>query len=94
MCDQYHEELLPRDFGRGIDGIEGPGSCLNQLWISTGVEAIEKGFDHARVGEGEDVTFVSCRAKVVQGKHRSCRPGIACNAIKEKKNKGTKRTKG
>lgn len=32
--------------------------------------------------------------KVVQGRHRSCRPGIACNAIKEKKNKGTKRTKG
>lgn len=87
MCNQYHEELLSRDFGRGIDGIEGPGSCLDQLWISTRVKAIEKGFDYARVGEGEDVTFVSCRAKNDPRESPISRPGIACNAIKEKKTK-------
>lgn len=96
MCDQYHEELLSRDFRRGIDGIEGPGSCFDQLWISTGVEAIEKGFDYARVGEGEDVTFVSCRAKSGprEASIMSTRNSMQCNAIKEKKTRGQRGQKG
>jgi hypothetical protein len=91
---QYHEELMSGGFGRGVDGIEGPSSSLDQFWISTGVKAIEERFDDTRVGEGEDVAFVSCMCNErVQGKHRLCRPGIASNR-KKKKTRGQRGQKG
>jgi len=60
----YQEELLPRDFRRGVDGIESPSGGFDQFRIATWVETLEERFNNTGVREGEDGAFVSCTRKM------------------------------
>lgn len=59
----YHEKLLSRHLGRGVDCVKSARRRLDQLWISIGTETVQHWFHDSCVDQLLDIGFIAYKAR-------------------------------